>query len=65
MRFNVIYGDWMSKGKRQVTILLDGELVKELERLRDETGLPLSKIIELKLKGYEIVKREDREKKLS
>ncbi|HDI31443.1 MAG TPA: ribbon-helix-helix domain-containing protein [Thermofilum sp.] len=55
----------MSKGKRQVTILLDGELVKELERLRDETGLPLSKIIELKLKGYEIVKREDREKKLS
>ncbi len=65
MRFNVIYGDWMSKGKKQVTILLDGELVKELERLRDETGLPLSKIIELKLKGYEIVKREDREKKLS
>jgi len=24
--------------------------------LRDETGLPISKIIELKLKGYEIVK---------
>jgi len=43
-------------GKRQLSILLDEELVKELERIRDETGLPISKIIELKLKGYEIVK---------
>jgi len=43
-------------GKRQLSILLDEELVKELERMRDETGLPISKIIELKLKGYEIVK---------
>ena len=43
-------------GKKQLSILLDEELVKELERIRDETGLPISKIIELKLKGYEIVK---------
>ena len=51
----------MGKGKRQLTILLDGDLVEELEKLREETGLPLSKIIELKLKGYEIVKREELE----
>lgn len=55
----------MSKNKRQVTILLDGDLVKELEKLREETGLPLSKIIELKLRGYEIVKKEEEGKKSS
>jgi len=42
--------------KKQVTILLDRELYEELMRLSEETKLPLSRIIELKLKGYDIVK---------
>ncbi len=50
----------MCMGKRQVCILLDEEEYKKLAKLRDETGLPLSKIIELKLKGYEIVKSKNR-----
>ena len=45
-------------GKKQVCILLDEEEYKKLAKLREETGLPISKIIELKLKGYEIVKRQ-------
>ena len=45
-------------GKKQVCILLDESEYKKLVKLREETGLPISKIIELKLKGYEIVKRE-------
>jgi len=45
-------------GKKQVCILLDESEYEKLAKLREETGLPISKIIELKLKGYEIVKRE-------
>jgi len=45
-------------GKKQICILLDEKEYEKLVKLRDETGLPLSKIIELKLKGYEIIKRE-------
>ena len=43
-------------GKKQVCILLDEEEYEKLVKIRDETGLPLSKIIELKLKGFEIVR---------
>ena len=42
--------------KRQICFTIDEETAKEMETLKDETGLPLSKIIELKLKGYEIKK---------
>ncbi len=48
----------INMGKKQVCILLDEEEYKKLAKLREETGLPISKIIELKLKGYEIVKRQ-------
>ncbi len=43
-------------GKRQVCILLSEDLYEELKRVSEETGLPLSKVIELRLRGYEIVK---------
>jgi len=54
MIFNVIHGGLM--GKKQVCILLDEEEYEKLVKIRDETGLPLSKIIELKLRGFEIVR---------
>ena len=42
-------------------LLLDEKEYKKLVKLREETGLSLSKIIELKLKDYEIIKRENKE----
>ena len=42
--------------KRQVTATIDEELVEEMERIREETGVPVSTQIVLRLKGYEIVK---------
>lgn len=47
-------------GKKQVCILLEEEEYRKLVKLREETGLPISKIIELKLKGYEIVKKQQK-----
>lgn len=44
--------------KRQICFTIDEETVKKMEKLKDETGLPLSKIIELKLKGYDIKKEK-------
>lgn len=32
------------------------EELNEMKRIRDETGIPLSKLIKLKKKGYKIVK---------
>lgn len=43
--------------KRQMCFTTDEETAKKLEKLKDETGLPLSKIIELKMKGY-VIKKE-------
>lgn len=43
-------------GRRQVTATIDEELVEEMERIREKTGVPVSTQIMLKLKGYEIVK---------
>lgn len=42
--------------KRQVSASLDEELVKEMEKIRDLTGLPVSIQIELRLKGYTVCK---------
>lgn len=44
-------------GKRQICFTIDEETAKELEEMKKETGLPLSKIIELRLKGY-VIKKE-------
>ena len=45
--------------KRQVCFTIDEEIVKEMEELREKTGVPVSTQIELRLKGYEIRKREE------
>lgn len=44
--------------KRQLTTQIDEELLKEMEKIRDETGLPISRQIVLEIKGYKIVKKE-------
>ncbi len=47
-------------GKRQqITITLSKKLIKELETLREQTGIPISQQVELRLKGYNIIKSED------
>jgi hypothetical protein len=38
---------------------MDNEELEELKRIRDGTGLSLSRLIELKKKGYSIVKIKD------
>ena len=50
--------------KRQICFQLEEEQAKEMEVIRDETGLPISRQLELKLKGYKIVKFKDIEKQL-
>lgn len=42
--------------KRQVSTQVNEELLKEMEKIRDETGLPISRQMNLKLKGYKIIK---------
>ena len=45
--------------KKQVCIRMDKSLVKEMERLKKETGVPISQQIELRLKGYKICKENE------
>lgn len=47
--------------RTQVTITLEDDVLDELKQLRDETGLPLSKIISLRLRGYRVVKADEAE----
>ncbi len=46
------------KKKRQVCFTLDEELIREMEEIREKTGVSVSTQIELKLRGYEIIKKE-------
>lgn len=54
----IITGGKIGMTKRQLTAQIDESLLKELEKIRDETGLPLSRLIELRIKGYKIVKED-------
>ena len=45
--------------KRQVCARIDESLVKEMERVKEETGVPVSQQIELRLKGYKICKEKE------
>ena len=48
----------MVKYKRvKVCVTLPKEIVDEFIKIKDETGIPISKQIELKLKGLEISKK--------
>ena len=42
--------------KEKVTTQIDKDLLKEMKKIRDETGLPISRILDLKSKGYKIIK---------
>ena len=50
--------------KRQICVQVDEEVAKNMEKIRDKTGIPISRQIELKLKGFEIVESKDAQKKL-
>ena len=45
--------------KRQITVVLSKELIEELDKVKSETGMSRGRQIELALKGYNIVKKED------
>lgn len=40
--------------KRQICVQVDERIARNMEKIRDETGIPISRQIELKLKGFEI-----------
>jgi len=42
--------------KEKVTTQIDKDLLEEMKKIRDETGLPISRILDLKSKGYKIIK---------
>ena len=42
--------------KGKVIAQIDKDLLKEMEKVRDETGLPISRLLDLKSKGYKIIK---------
>ncbi len=41
--------------KRQVCFRIEESIVKEMEQIRDRTGVPVSTQIEMRLKGFSIV----------
>ncbi len=45
--------------KRQICVQVDEDVAKKMEEIRDKTGIPVSRQIELKLKGFKIVKDDD------
>jgi hypothetical protein len=45
--------------KRQICVQVDEELAKRMEEIKDKTGIPVSRQIELKLKGFKIVEDEE------
>lgn len=42
--------------KRQICVQVDENVAKRMEDIRNQTGIPVSRQIELKLKGFKIVK---------
>ena len=44
--------------KRQICFTIEEDVVKKMEDIRDKTGIPVSKQIELSIKGYKIEKAE-------
>ncbi len=46
--------------KRQICVQVDEEIAKKMEEIRDKTGIPISRQIELRLKGFKIVEDEER-----
>lgn len=45
--------------KKQITSSIDEDIIKDMERLRDEAGIPVSTQIEIRLKGFTIIPFSD------
>ncbi len=46
--------------KRQICVQVDEEIAQRMEEIRDKTGIPVSRQIELRLKGFKIVEDKER-----
>ncbi len=44
--------------KRQVCFQIDEKEAKRMEEVRDETGIPVSRQLQLQIRGFEIVKKD-------
>ena len=42
-------------GENKITITLKGDFVSDLEEIRKKTGMPVSQMVSLVIKGYTIV----------
>ncbi len=51
----------MAAKKRQVCFRLDESLVKEMEQIRDQTGVPVSTQVEMRLKGFSITRSVEKQ----
>ncbi len=40
--------------KKQINVTINEDLLAEMEKLREDAGIPISTQIELRLRGYEI-----------
>lgn len=47
--------------KKQVCFTTEEKHIKRMEEIRDETGVPVSRQIEMKLLGYDIVKEDKKD----
>jgi ribbon-helix-helix protein len=44
--------------KRRVCFRIEESMVKEMKQIRDETGVPVSKQVELRLKGFTLTRAQ-------
>jgi hypothetical protein len=51
-------GEKLDEKKRQVCFRIEESVIKEMEAVREKTGVPVSTQIELRLKGYEIITKK-------
>ena len=47
--------------KRQVCFRIEESLVKEMETIRDQTGVPVSTQVEMRLKGFSITRNIEKQ----
>jgi len=43
--------------RRQVCFTIEEDVIEDMENIKEKTGIPVSKQIEMRLKGYEIKKK--------
>ena len=47
--------------KRQVCFRIEESLVKKMEQIRDQTGVPVSTQVEMRLKGFSITRNVEKQ----